>query len=263
MGFPVYRTSPFFRWKAHYQYQVGWMMFIWGISMFALSILLDLFAVLSGSYNGVVRYMRMSKSRMALHVMGRAIALLYMYGLPVMFGRSWKWGLLYHVVAGTIFMAMTQVGHLVPECLDGASSRNPCWSAHQVLSSHGFAHGSWWWFMWSGGLNYQVEHHLFPGINHEHHHLLAPIVRRLCTKYGLHYPYSPTYSNALWKHWCVVLENTKKYAHLSKEAEMQHKAQAALDDDKVPTTPASSHPMQLRSRNTTATPSQAGAEQND
>ena len=43
-----------------------------------------------------------------------------------------------------------------------------------------------------GGLNYQIEHHLFPRISHVHYHKLAPIVRQWCKDYKVKYAYYPT-----------------------------------------------------------------------
>ena len=37
-----------------------------------------------------------------------------------------------------------------------------------------------------GGLNYQIEHHLFPRVPHTHYPQIARIVRRTADKYGVH-----------------------------------------------------------------------------
>ena len=43
------------------------------------------------------------------------------------------------------------------------------------------------WTHLSNGLNYQIEHHLFPGVNHEHLPRLAPMVKKTCEEYGVPY----------------------------------------------------------------------------
>jgi len=40
-----------------------------------------------------------------------------------------------------------------------------------------------------GGLNYQIEHHLFPRISHVHYHILSPIVREWCKENKLRYTF--------------------------------------------------------------------------
>jgi fatty acid desaturase (delta-4 desaturase) len=51
--------------------------------------------------------------------------------------------------------------------------------------------GSFLCFM-NGGLNYQIEHHLFPRIQHTHYPLIAPVVRAYCEKKKIPYVHFPT-----------------------------------------------------------------------
>ena len=44
----------------------------------------------------------------------------------------------------------------------------------------------------NGGLNYQIEHHLFPRVNHTHYPRIAPIVKAYCDKKGIRYTHFPT-----------------------------------------------------------------------
>ena len=44
----------------------------------------------------------------------------------------------------------------------------------------------------NGGLNYQIEHHLFPRIQHCHYPTIAPIVREYCRSKGIPYVHFPT-----------------------------------------------------------------------
>lgn len=75
------------------------------------------------------------------------------------------------------------------------------WAEAQVATSADFAHGSWFWTHFSGGLNYQVVHHLFPGINHAHYPALAPIVQQTCREFGVPYTVYPTFWAALGAHF--------------------------------------------------------------
>ncbi len=53
---------------------------------------------------------------------------------------------------------------------------------------------------WTGGLNFQVEHHLFPSICHVHYPKIAPIVRETAREYGIPYMENKTFSDALGSH---------------------------------------------------------------
>ena len=58
------------------------------------------------------------------------------------------------------------------------------------------------WFV--GGLNQQVEHHLFPNICHIHYQQLAPIVKRVATKHGLPYHENKSFLSALHSHYRML-----------------------------------------------------------
>jgi acyl-lipid (7-3)-desaturase (Delta-4 desaturase) len=47
--------------------------------------------------------------------------------------------------------------------------------------------GGWWWGQINGGLNFQIEHHLFPRVHHGYYVYLAPVVRKFCEERGFTY----------------------------------------------------------------------------
>jgi linoleoyl-CoA desaturase len=55
-----------------------------------------------------------------------------------------------------------------------------------------------YWF--TGGLNFQVEHHLFPKVSHIHYYKISQIVRDLCKKYNVTYNEYPTFLDAFKSH---------------------------------------------------------------
>jgi linoleoyl-CoA desaturase len=54
------------------------------------------------------------------------------------------------------------------------------------------------WYL--GGLNYQIEHHLFPHIAHIHYPALSAIVESTCAEHGVRYVAHRTLTNALVSH---------------------------------------------------------------
>jgi fatty acid desaturase len=54
------------------------------------------------------------------------------------------------------------------------------WAVVQAESSVDYGHGSAWVAFWCGALNYQIEHHLFPGISQYLYPGIAPIVKKTC-----------------------------------------------------------------------------------
>jgi linoleoyl-CoA desaturase len=75
------------------------------------------------------------------------------------------------------------------------------WAAHQVETTVDFARGNRIVSWSAGGLNFQIEHHLFPQVCHVHYAALAPIVERTCKEFGLSYNTHPTYWSALLSHY--------------------------------------------------------------
>jgi delta11-fatty-acid desaturase len=65
-------------------------------------------------------------------------------------------------------------------------------------------------YYFSGGLNYQIEHHLFPNINHCHLPYLAPHVKVLCEKHNVPYHHVSGYCEAIQTHFAHTENMAKK-----------------------------------------------------
>jgi linoleoyl-CoA desaturase len=74
------------------------------------------------------------------------------------------------------------------------------WAVHQLLNTTNFSPGSkvTAWFI--GGLNYQIEHHLFPQICHIHYPKISAIVAETAREYNLPYNVQKTFIHAIWEH---------------------------------------------------------------
>jgi linoleoyl-CoA desaturase len=58
------------------------------------------------------------------------------------------------------------------------------------------------WYV--GGLNYQVEHHLFPNVCHVHYRAISPIVEQTALEFGLPYKSKETFIDALYAHTILM-----------------------------------------------------------
>jgi len=95
-------------------------------------------------------------------------------------------------VLSVCFMISSQINHLTPHTHEKFSKN---FFIHQILTSHNVATGSYPVYLFTGGLNMQIEHHLFPSVNHCHLHKIQPMVRDLCKKHGIKY----SESESLWE----------------------------------------------------------------
>ena len=72
------------------------------------------------------------------------------------------------------------------------ANANTDWAISQIESSSSVGGRTLGFF--HGGLNYQIEHHLFPRISHVHYYKIKPIIQEWCKKNDVKY----TYYNTLW-----------------------------------------------------------------
>lgn len=116
-------------------------------------------------------------------------------GLPVyMVGfESWVISyLIFTLVAGFVLSLVFQLAHtvehtafLMPDAESGKMQDE--WAIHQLKTTANFATKSKVITWLVGGLNFQIEHHLFPKISHVHYPAICKIIKEVCEKHGIHY----------------------------------------------------------------------------
>ncbi|MEH0154066.1 acyl-CoA desaturase [Limibacter armeniacum] len=117
--------------------------------------------------------------------------------------------LLMQAVCGLSLALVFQCAHVIEETSffnteeNGGSMENN-FAIHQLKSTANFAHGSraFSWFI--GGLNYQIEHHLFPNICHVHYRQISGIVKATAEEYGVPYFAHKTFAGALRSHFGML-----------------------------------------------------------
>jgi linoleoyl-CoA desaturase len=61
------------------------------------------------------------------------------------------------------------------------------WTIHQLETTANFATNNKIVNWFTGGLNFQVEHHLFPKISHVHYPAISKIIKDVCAQYNVRY----------------------------------------------------------------------------
>jgi len=74
------------------------------------------------------------------------------------------------------------------------------WAEIQIRTSANWSVGSNMWLVLSGGLNYQIEHHLFPGVCHVHYPAISKILKRYCEEHKIPYNSFPTFTSLFIDH---------------------------------------------------------------
>lgn len=134
--------------------------------------------------------------------------LFFYVGVPVYFigWQSWLAGfLVIHVVMGLALSIVFQLAHVVEKTTFEFVEEHPKviaseWAIHEVRTTADFAPRNRVIGWLVGGLNFQIEHHLFPTISHVHYPALSKIVRQQCELFGLPYHYYPTMRQAIYSH---------------------------------------------------------------
>jgi linoleoyl-CoA desaturase len=146
---------------------------------------------------------------LATFVGGKALFLSLALGIPLQVNPLWTVLVFYVVVSFVQGIALSMVFQL-PHCGEKAAFPLPQpdtgrmeapWAVHQVETTVDYARGNRLLSWYVGGLNFQVEHHLFPRICHVHYAALAPLVEQACREFGVRYQAHDTFRAALGSHF--------------------------------------------------------------
>lgn len=133
--------------------------------------------------------------------------IIYMVIIPYIATNSWLFVIYPYIAYSFLFMICTQINHLTEETLD-ETIQDKNYFIHQIINSHNVAPQSYLMYLFTGGLNLQIEHHLMPSVNHCHLRKIQPKIEQLCRKYGIHYACSNSLWEALMKHYKHICRYT-------------------------------------------------------
>jgi linoleoyl-CoA desaturase len=112
--------------------------------------------------------------------------------------------LLAQFVSGLVLTVIFQLAHTVEETTHPLPDENytieNSWAIHQMNTTVNFCRNNKLLSWYVGGLNFQVEHHLFPNICHVHYPAIAPIVKVTAEEYGIKYLEHESFASAILSH---------------------------------------------------------------
>ncbi len=113
--------------------------------------------------------------------------------------------LVYGLFSGFILSIVFQLAHTVehthfPMPDEKTGKIEDEWAVHQIKTTANFATGNKVICWLVGGLNFQVEHHLFPKISHVHYPAISKIIKSACEEYGIKYIEYPKMRYAVASH---------------------------------------------------------------
>jgi linoleoyl-CoA desaturase len=140
---------------------------------------------------------------------GKAIFFTLAFAIPMLLHPFWIVLSFYAIVSfvqGVVLSVVFQMAHCVEEAdfpvpQDESGRMDNAWAIHQVETTVDFARRNpvLSWFI--GGLNFQIEHHLFPQICHLHYPALARLVEKTCAKFNVKYSAHDTFFAGIASHY--------------------------------------------------------------
>jgi linoleoyl-CoA desaturase len=154
---------------------------------------------------------------LVVFIAGKVLFFSMAFVIPMLFHRWWAALGIYALaafVSGIVLSVVFQLAHCVgeadfpvPVAVEGGGERiQNEWAIHQVLTTVNFSRSNpvLCWFL--GGLNFQIEHHLFHKICHVHYPALSKVVEEVCHEFGVRYSAHKSVFSAIASHFNWLVE---------------------------------------------------------
>lgn len=223
---PAMRQCPSQKWAPAHRFQHIYVVVLYAISSFLWVLVMDF----QKYFKQKVFTTPLQKMKTKDHVIFWISKILYItfyIALPVYLLGWGKWAIGFtfmHITLGLTLALIFQLAHVVEETefeaaagMDHKQIENE-WAIHQVKTTANFSPKSKFINWYVGGLNFQVEHHLFPRISHVHYPAISPIVEKTCKEFGLPYNSIPTFTGSLASHFRLLKQLGERPAELQKAA---------------------------------------------
>ena len=201
------RHCPSQPWRPIHRFQHVYMFFLYAISSLVWMLVFDF----SKYFSLRIHNTSISRIEFKEHVLFWLSKLLYVFfyaAMPIYFVGWLPWligFLVVHVTMGLTMSVIFQLAHVVEKTSFHSASPQQqlmatAWAEHEIRTTANFAPNNkiLSWFI--GGLNYQVEHHLFPTISHIHYPALSRIVKEKCQQFSLPYHSYSSMRSAIASH---------------------------------------------------------------
>ncbi len=170
--------------------------------------LYDDFRVLMRGRIGEHRYRPMRGSELAIFIIGKVSFFTIAFGVPLLFHSAGAVALFYLLIAfitGIVLSVVFQLAHTVEEASfpqpQTPGHMDQAWAVHQVETTVDFARKSSVAYWLLGGLNFQIEHHLFPRMCHTNYPFIAPVVEEACRDFGIRYNVHDSFRQGIMSHF--------------------------------------------------------------
>lgn len=204
------RLTPHTPWKWVHKFQFVYAWFLYGLLTIVWLLFKDFTRLARYQKTGMVAKQKASVvAEWTIMFVTKALYITYMVFIPLWLTDLTVWQILLgifimHYIAGFILAIIFQPAHVIEgtefPLPDESNNLENNWAIHQLLTTTNFGNSSRWFSWYVGGLNFQIEHHLFPNVCHVHYRKIAGIVKETALEFGLPYKSSRTFVGALAGH---------------------------------------------------------------
>lgn len=198
-NFPILKTNPKLPHRFYLKFQHLYAPFLY--SLLGLDYyFMDIPAFIKGYYDNI-KLQPMRPIDLAVFYGGKVFFGIMYFIIPFyLYGWSSLWTVILPVqFLGSEFLAsLFIVSHNADDVEYNYEGED--WAQMQVRTSANWSIHSTAWWLAAGGLNFQIEHHLFPGVCHVHYPAISPIVQQVCKEFDVPYTHYPTYTQIYLSH---------------------------------------------------------------
>ena len=212
------RLSPHQPWKPRFRGQHLFVWVLYAINGIEMVFVKDFVQYFTRQMNPFKSIPAMSRGEKIEFWASKAVYLAIFVALPIVLlpaERAIAAFLVYEFTLGLSLALVFSMAHQVENADFIASDTGPSageWAAHQMQTTVNFANTRPFWNWYTGGLNHQIEHHLFPSVSHTHYAVIRPIVRDAALEFQLPYKQFRTYREALKSHFRFLKNLAEKPA---------------------------------------------------
>jgi linoleoyl-CoA desaturase len=210
----ILRFSPHKPLKKIHKFQHIYAWFFYGLMTISWSTNKDFKQLYNYKKQGIVLDRRTNYRAMFLDlILSKTLYYIALLVIPIIFiPVAWYFVvlgyLLMHFVSGFSLGVIFQTAHVMPETdfpvPDDSGEIENLWAIHQLQTTSNYAPNNRFFSWLIGGLNFQVEHHLFPNINHIHYRKISKIVKEKAEKFSLPYHIQPSFFRAIVSHYKML-----------------------------------------------------------
>jgi linoleoyl-CoA desaturase len=202
------RLAPYQRRLAFHRWQHLYMWPLYGLLTIKWQCLDDFRKL----FHGRIKQHRVPRPtgwELVIFIAGKAVFFTLAFGIPMRF-HSPAIVLCFYAISGIVMGFLLSVVFQVAHCVEEAEFHAPrastgrldhAWAVHQAETSVDFCRRSQTMSWLVGGLNFQIEHHLFPRVSHVHYPAISSLVEQTCREFGIRYTVHSSFWAGIGSHF--------------------------------------------------------------